>query len=184
MRHRHPTPCPQLRGSCSGIRIRCSSLTSWRCGWVRPWSFRTKIPSCTMFSLFDGKRFDLGFYEAGSSRAVRFDRAGVSFLFCKVLEHSFGNGRGRRGLAHTLLRRVGPEGSGDPPTSSQRALPYGSLVRTQRRERVIKFGTRRNHHRREPIIGTIRVAENPSFTLTHKNKYGQDYVPPASGITY
>jgi len=33
-------------------------------------------------------------------------------------------------------------------------------------------------------LGTIRVAENPTFTLTHKNKYGQDYVPPASGITY
>jgi hypothetical protein len=33
-------------------------------------------------------------------------------------------------------------------------------------------------------LGTIRVAENPSFTLTHKNKYGQDYIPPANGITY
>ena len=37
-----------------------------------------------VFSLFDGKRFDLGFYEAGSSKTVHFDRVGVSFLFCNI----------------------------------------------------------------------------------------------------
>jgi hypothetical protein len=26
----------------------------------------------------------------------------------------------------------------------------------------------------------VRVIENPNFTLEHKNKYGQDYVPPAN----
>lgn len=29
-------------------------------------------------------------------------------------------------------------------------------------------------------LETIRVIENPNFTLEHKNKYGQDYVRPAS----
>src|ERR1700690_2984462 len=37
-----------------------------------------------VFSLFDGKRFDLGFYEAGSSKTVHFDKPGVSFLFCNI----------------------------------------------------------------------------------------------------
>src|SRR5882762_1954412 len=37
-----------------------------------------------VFSLFDGKRFDLGLYEAGASNSVRFDRLGVSFLFCNI----------------------------------------------------------------------------------------------------
>ena len=27
-------------------------------------------------------------------------------------------------------------------------------------------------------LETIRVVENPNFSLIHKNKYGQDYVPP------
>src|SRR5206468_104956 len=31
-----------------------------------------------VFSLFEGKRFDLGLYEAGSSRTVLFDREGIS----------------------------------------------------------------------------------------------------------
>src|SRR5208282_4605915 len=37
-----------------------------------------------VFSLHDGKQFDLGFYEAGSAKTVRFDRPGVSFLFCNI----------------------------------------------------------------------------------------------------
>jgi plastocyanin len=37
-----------------------------------------------VFSLFNGKRFDLGLYEAGSHRSVRFDREGVSYIFCNI----------------------------------------------------------------------------------------------------
>src|SRR6202020_1035153 len=37
-----------------------------------------------VFSLFEGKRFDLGLYEAGTSRAVRFDRPGISYIFCNI----------------------------------------------------------------------------------------------------
>jgi plastocyanin len=37
-----------------------------------------------VFSLFDGRRFDLGLYEAGSSRSVNFPREGVSYIFCNI----------------------------------------------------------------------------------------------------
>lgn len=37
-----------------------------------------------VFSLFDGKRFDLGLYEAGSSKSVTFSRPGVSYIFCNI----------------------------------------------------------------------------------------------------
>jgi hypothetical protein len=37
-----------------------------------------------VFSLFEGKRFDLGLYEAGSTRGVRFDRAGICYIFCNI----------------------------------------------------------------------------------------------------
>jgi len=37
-----------------------------------------------VFSLFNGKRFDLGLYESGASRSVRFDREGVSYIFCNI----------------------------------------------------------------------------------------------------
>jgi hypothetical protein len=37
-----------------------------------------------VFSLFEGKRFDLGLYEAGSSKAVAFSREGISYIFCNI----------------------------------------------------------------------------------------------------
>src|SRR6202042_2454388 len=37
-----------------------------------------------VFSLFNGKRFDLGLYEAHTNRAVRFDRDGISYIFCNI----------------------------------------------------------------------------------------------------
>ncbi len=37
-----------------------------------------------VFSLFNGKRFDLGLYEAGTTKAVTFSREGVSYIFCNI----------------------------------------------------------------------------------------------------
>src|SRR5207253_1778677 len=37
-----------------------------------------------VFSLFEGKRFDLGLYEAGSTRDVHFDKPGISYIFCNI----------------------------------------------------------------------------------------------------
>ena len=37
-----------------------------------------------VFSLFEGGRFDLGLYEAGTSRDVQFSRKGVSYIFCNI----------------------------------------------------------------------------------------------------
>jgi hypothetical protein len=37
-----------------------------------------------VFSDFDGKRFDLGLYEAGSTKGVTFSREGVSYIFCNI----------------------------------------------------------------------------------------------------
>jgi plastocyanin len=37
-----------------------------------------------VFSLFDGKRFDLGLYASGESRPVVFNRVGISYIFCNI----------------------------------------------------------------------------------------------------
>ena len=37
-----------------------------------------------VFSLFDGRRFDLGLYEAGSTKTVTFGREGISYIFCNI----------------------------------------------------------------------------------------------------
>jgi plastocyanin len=40
-----------------------------------------------VFSLSKGARFDLGRYEAGHSKSVRFDRSGVVRVFCEIHSH-------------------------------------------------------------------------------------------------
>jgi hypothetical protein len=48
-------------------------------------SFPNKDPFFhNVFSLFKGQRFNLGLYEAGSTKSVTFSRLGVSYIFCNI----------------------------------------------------------------------------------------------------
>jgi plastocyanin len=133
-----------------------------------------------VFSLFDGKRFDLGFYEAGSSRTVRFDRVGVSFLFCNIhpemsavvvaVPTAYYGISDRAG--HVMIPNV-PDGRYRMDVWAERSLPES--LKTLERTIVVSASDR--------SLPEIKVIENPTFTPDHKNKYGQDYVPPA-GSSY
>ena len=143
-----------------------------------PVQFPNKDPFLhNVFSLFDGKRFDLGFYEAGSSKTVHFDRPGVSFLFCNIHPEMSGavvtvdtpyfgmsDRNGRVAIANV------PDGRYQLNVWYERSLPED--LKAAGRTVTISEAAR--------SLEPIRVVENPNFTLEHKNKYGQDYIPPAS----
>jgi plastocyanin len=130
-----------------------------------------------VFSLFDGKRFDLGFYEAGSSKTVHFDRLGVSFLFCNIHPEMSGAvvavdtpyfGTSDRS-GRVTIQNV-PDGRYQLNVWYERSLPED--LKAAGRTVTISDATR--------LLETVRVVENPNFTVEHKNKYGQDYIPPAN----
>ncbi len=143
-----------------------------------PVQFPNKDPFLhNVFSLFDGKRFDLGFYEAGSSKTVHFDRAGVSFLFCNIHPEMSGaviavdtpyfgtsDRNGRITIANV------PDGRYQLNVWYERSLPED--LKSATRTVTISDAGR--------FLDPVRVVENPNFTLEHKNKYGQDYIPPAN----
>ena len=128
-----------------------------------------------VFSLFDGKRFDLGLYEAGATNSVRFDRLGVSFLFCNIhpemsavvvaVDTPYYGLSDRKG--NIAIQNV-PDGRYELHVWYERSLPEDLKNLTRA---VTITSTSRE-------LGTIQVPENPSFTPAHKNKYGQDYTPP------
>jgi len=130
-----------------------------------------------VFSLFDGKRFDLGFYEAGSSKSVHFDRVGVSFLFCNIhpemsaavvaVDTPYFGVSNQSGLIN--IANV-PAGRYQLNVWYERSLP--EALKSAGRVVTISDAAR--------ILEPIRVVENPNFTLEHKNKYGQDYIPPSN----
>lgn len=128
-----------------------------------------------VFSLFEGKRFDLGLYEAGSTRSLRFDRPGISYLFCNIhpemsaviiaLEtpyYAVSNAAGQVVIPHVpdgaYTLHVWREGS------AMEALK--SLSRT-----VVVSGN-------SSSLEKLRVPDNGSLPLAHKNKYGRDYEEP------
>src|SRR5262245_1823789 len=128
-----------------------------------------------VFSLFEGKRFDLGLYEAGATNSVRFDRVGVSFLFCNIHPEmsavvvavdtpysGVSDASGRVVIANV------PDGRYEVHYWSERALPEALKQLTKT---ISISDSSRN-------LDPVQIAENPTFTNVHKNKYGQEYAPP------
>jgi plastocyanin len=127
-----------------------------------------------VFSLFEGKRFDLGLYEAGSTRKVRFDKPGVSYIFCDIHPEMsaviialptpyFGisDARGQVALPNV------PAGRYALHVWYEAALP--EQLNAMTREIEVSANT--------STLGVIRLNAT-SLQLVHKNKYGQDYDPP------
>jgi plastocyanin len=130
-----------------------------------------------LFSLFNAKRFDLGFYEAGSSKSVFFDRPGVSFLFCSIHEEMSATVVAVDTPYFGLSDRTGriaipnvPEGRYQMHVWYERGLPED----LKGLDRIVQVSSSTRS------LDRIRVIQNSDFTLAHKDKYGQDYVPPPS----
>src|ERR1700693_3948073 len=128
-----------------------------------------------IFSLYDGRRFDLGLYESGTKRSVRFDRPGVSFLFCNIHAEMSAVVVSVDTPYFGLSDRDGNVVIGSvPPGRYQLNVWYERASPEQLKEltRVVTISD--SSH----TIGPIQIVQNPSFAAAHKNKYGLDYVPP------
>ncbi len=128
-----------------------------------------------VFSLFDGKRFDLGLYEAGATNSVKFDRLGVSLLFCNIHPEMSAVVVALNSPYYAVSDRAGqvsipdvPDGKYELHVWYERSLPeeLKSLTRS-----VMLSSASRD-------LGVLTVPQDSGFSLSHKNKYGQDYAPP------
>jgi len=134
-----------------------------------------------VFSLYRGKRFDLGLYQAGTQRSVKFDRVGPSYLFCNIHPEMTGvvlavdsdlfavtakNGRYSlagvapgKYLLHVWYENTAPE-----------------LLESLTRPVNIEAQTR--------TLPAISIAVTKQTQTEHKNKYGQDYDPDTLKTDY
>ena len=127
-----------------------------------------------VFSLFNGKRFDLGLYEAGTSKIVRFDREGASYIFCNIhpemgavvlsLSTPYYAMASAQGLV--TIHNV-PPGSYRLSLWSENGLP-ASLNAASRTIQVASVDVN---------LGTIQIRATASPMMQHKNKFGEDYLP-------
>jgi plastocyanin len=127
-----------------------------------------------VFSLFEGKRFDLGLYESGTTRFVQFDKPGISFIFCNIHAQ----------MSAVVIALATPyyaisDARGDlsipqvPPGRYELQVFHSSVapdtLRALNREITVAPGT--------TSLGTFTLAES-DLLLAHKNKYGRDYDRP------
>ena len=127
-----------------------------------------------VFSLFDGKRFDLGLYESGTTQVVQFDKPGISFIFCNIHAqmsavvialstpyYAISNGRGEMSIAGVIPGRYQMH-IFHPSVSPE-------VLHAAEREITVTSG--------ETFLGAFSLAES-NLELAHKNKYGRDYDRP------
>jgi len=128
-----------------------------------------------VFSLFEGKRFDLGLYEAGTTRYVRFDKPGISYIFCNIHPE----------MSAVVIALDTPyyaisSPSGDLTISGVPAGRYSLQLwyEASLPDTLIGLVHEIEISGTASSLGNIRLTE-AKLPLTHKNKYGQDYEKPA-----
>ncbi len=127
-----------------------------------------------VFSLYEGKRFDLGLYEAGTTRNVLFDKPGISYIFCNIHPE----------MSAVVLALNTPY-YGISDRQGQVIIPAVAPGRyTLRIWYEATLPERLNGMAREVTVSestsTLGLFQLPTTSMPeeHKNMYGHDYPPP------
>jgi plastocyanin len=129
-----------------------------------------------VFSLFNGKRFDLGLYEAHTTRAVRFDRDGVSYIFCNIHPEM---GAVVISLSTPYFGVSTPEGNvtiHGVPAGNYRLNVWAENVPVDRLNalsRVVDISPSNTQ------LGTFELQASGDIMSHHQNKFGESYPPDA-----
>jgi hypothetical protein len=125
-----------------------------------------------VFSLFNGKRFDLGLYEAGSSKEITFSREGVSYIFCNIHPEMSAV---VLSLSTPLYAVADAENSfalrDIPPGDYQMDLWVEGVTQS-----TLDGLARRIHLTAHTLdLGEVNVPIGGVSTMTHTNKFGRAY---------
>jgi plastocyanin len=127
-----------------------------------------------VFSLFEGKRFDLGLYESGTTRFVQFDKPGISFIFCNIHAEMSAVVIALTTPYYAISDVRGDLAIADVPSGRYQlqifhaGVPRDALG-AMTREITVASG--------QTSLGTFTLAES-DLAVAHKNKYGRDYDRP------
>jgi plastocyanin len=127
-----------------------------------------------VFSLFDGKRFDLGLYEAGSTRSVHFDRAGICYIFCNIHPQMSAIVVVVDTPYFAVSSSEGEVVMPQVPSGQYRLNlweEHCSAKNLKEAARQVDVGLN------GVSLGNIRLEESQELVMVHPNKYGRDYDP-------
>lgn len=133
-----------------------------------------------VFSIFNGKRFDLGLYASGETRPVNFNRAGISYIFCNIHPQMSAVVIALDTPYFAISDKGGGFAISNVPAGNYRlnvwherakpetlaALARGIQITGQVTGQASATG---------PDVGTITISEEGYVPRPHPNKHGQDY---------
>lgn len=125
-----------------------------------------------VFSLFDGQRFDLGLYEAGSTRSVLFSRAGVSYVFCNIHPEMSAVILALTTPYFAVIEKQENTAIRDVPPGQYRLHVWSegaTLERLDALTRVVDLGVGNSD------LGLIEIPLSGDLSAHHKNKFGNEY---------
>ena len=127
-----------------------------------------------VFSLFDGKRFDLGLYEAGSSKSVTFSRAGASYIFCNIHPEM-------SAVVLALTTPLYAIADGNESFTPLNIPPGDYTLRVWIEsipQPILEGLSRRVHVPAKAVdLGELQAPIPRSRDMTHDNMFGQPYAP-------
>jgi plastocyanin len=125
-----------------------------------------------VFSLHEGVRFDLGLYESGTSKKVRFSKPGVSFIFCNIHPEMSAVVMVMNSPYYATTDAKGAFSIADvPPGDYQLSIWYERAMENQ-----LKSLSRRVNIGTSPVaIGSLKIDRTAGAAEHHKNKFGMDY---------
>jgi plastocyanin len=126
-----------------------------------------------VFSQFNGKRFDLGLYEEGSNKTVRFDHEGVSYIFCNIHPEMSAVVIALATPYVGVSSQAGDIELHDVPPGTYEMRVWAEGVDSKQLNALthsVHIGSSQND------LGTIQLVESGANSA-HKNKYGEDYFP-------
>jgi plastocyanin len=129
-----------------------------------------------VFSLFEGKRFDLGLYEAGTTRIVHFDRVGVSYIFCNIHPEMNAIVLALKTPYYGISNAAGHISIPNVPEGRYTMQVFAEKSGLENLKKLTKTVT---VSAQDPSLGVIRVVQDGP-PAPHKNKYGRDYDAPGT----
>ncbi|HQR32600.1 MAG TPA: hypothetical protein PLK30_07685 [Blastocatellia bacterium] len=125
-----------------------------------------------VFSIFNGRRFDLGLYASGETRPVNFNRPGISYIFCNIHPKMSAIVVALDTPYFAISDKTGAFVINNVPAGDYRLSVWHERAKSETLaalERTVQIAAT------GADLGAIVVSEEGYVPRPHPNKHGQEY---------